>query len=247
MKKLFITASLALFMLSSCSDDDAATTNTSSMLPIKVVTAYGDEIITENITYNGNKIVKDAYSDGYYDLFMYTGDNITSIKSYSNDGTAVGEESFTYNSSNQLIKHVYTSYEDDSYGEKILFTYNANGTISTTQYSGNANAQNDLDGTGVMTVSNGNVMSYSFTNDGASTPQVNTYTFDDKNNPLKNVTGASAISIAYAEDGVNNIITRTGFGTTSTYAHTYNSANFPVKTVITTGNTTESTTDYTYN
>ncbi|RYD91194.1 MAG: hypothetical protein EOP54_22825 [Sphingobacteriales bacterium] len=237
MKKLFITAAIALFMLSSCSDDDATTTTTTgSVLPTKVVTNYddGEGDITQNITYNGNKVLKIISSDGAYQQFTYTGDNITAIKTYATGTTEVLEEElFTYNSSNQLTQYIYHESECESCTEKVLYTYNSNGTISTTEFYGDIDGQAEPDGSGLITMVNGNVTQYTYTSNSGSEPYQLSYTFDNKNSPYKNITGIGTLDIAFYEGGVNNILTRDDEGYESTTTYQYNADGYPTSSVET--------------
>jgi len=234
MKKLFITAAIASLTLISCGDDDAATTNTSSILPTKIVTNYddGDGDITENITYDGNKISKIVVSDGTYQQFTYSGNNITAIKTYATGTTELLEEDlFTYNGSNQLTMYVYHEAECESCSEKVMYTYNSNGTISTTEFFGNIDGQAVADGTGLLTVVNGNTAHYTYTSSDSSGDYEVSFTHDNKNSPYKNITGIAALNIAYNEGGVNNILTRNDEGYESITTYQYNADGYPTSSV----------------
>ena len=67
MKKLLCLFSLSALMLASCSgsDDSDNNTNPETALVKKIVFNDGFESVTTNFTYNGQKLVATADSDGY--------------------------------------------------------------------------------------------------------------------------------------------------------------------------------------
>lgn len=231
MKKIFMFLAAASLLMTSCGNDDSAdTTPVESTILLKkgIETYQGGYVLTSTYTYDGNKIVSGTYSDGTHDVFTYTNDNITKIQTY--DGNTLDEEeTFEYNSNNQLTGYVYKSYGSDNYAERTTYVYNSNGTVTTTEYTGNHSAQTELSGTRVLTLTNDNITKSVFTDTDGEIVETETFTFDDKNNPRKNIVGIKAINIAYGIDGVNNILTSLSDGPEDySYTYTYNVDGFPV-------------------
>ena len=229
MKKFLTMAALALFMMTSCSDDDSSSNNnnTDTVLLKKTIETdeFGDEW-TIHYFYEGTKLVKLVDPDGTQ-TFSYTGDLLTKITSSDDDGF-MQEETFTYNPDNTLKTHLMLITD---FGEEIGFryeyTHNSAGNITKKFYTGNHNAQTQLNDTSVITLSNGNITSIETTYASGGTNNI-TYTFDNKNEPRKNITNYSTFILASdSEGGVNNILTGSTYGE-STRTYTYNNDNYPL-------------------
>ena len=251
MKKLFCLFGLSAFLFTSCSSSDSSSTSSESDVLVKrSIETYANDgsVITTNYTYNGKKAVRSTDSDGYYEKFFYTGDLITRVEYYDDANTLEETETFTYNASDQVVSYVRAELVDDL-GSRETYVYNANGTVSTTSYSGDATSQTLLSDTGTITFSGGEV---SMTE--SSSGSMHMYTYDTKNNPFMNVTGFDKIKFVEGEaTGIlsHNILTDTesGFGSTTTSVYTYNSMNFPLTWAETEGTdaSTTITTQYIYN
>lgn len=233
MKKIFTIAAIALFTITSCSDDDSTPTSNpdeSAILPVKIIRTEDGEIITSDLTYNGTKLVSVINEYGS-DLYTYDGDQIVERKVYEGS-TLMYHEFFEYNENGQLSEYRELTIADNT-ANKTLFTYNSNGTISTEEYGGNLESQTELEYNGIITMENGNIVSY------VNEISNYTYTYDTKNNPTKNITGIQAIYIAIQSGGVNNItsenyvVVPSGIELDWTYTYTYNSDNFPVTENVT--------------
>lgn len=256
MKKLLCLLSFAALLMSSCSSGDSSSTpaTETDVLVTKTVESYsnGDPSITTNFTYNGKKIVGVSDSDGYYDQFFYTGNLITNVKHYDSDDILQEEETFTYNSSGDLVTYLIVESQLDN-GHKETYVHNSNGTISVSSYSGSATVQNNLSTTGLVYFVNGEVSKYE-TSIGASLESTTLYTYDTKNNPYKNITGYDKIAFIDSESNgfSHNVLTQnmnsTGFDESYTSVYTYNTLNYPL-TQVETDNSDGSTTStqYTYN
>jgi len=230
MKKIFTTAAVALFMLSlaSCSDDDSSsnTSGSDKVLPSKVVEHDASESVTGTYSYNGSKLKSITYTSGDKDVFTYSGDNIVKSES-SLAGTIWLTNTYAYNSKGQVTEHVYTDIYDTY--EKIVFVYNSNGTISTTQYSGDTEAESVLEGTGIITIENGNPVKYAYTLTGDDTATIQLFTFDDKKSPWKNITGMAAIDLISLEGNSpeHNVLTEQTVYGDYKYTYVYNNDGYP--------------------
>ena len=231
MKKIFMFVAAASLLMTSCGNDDSADTTpaeTTILLKKSIETYQDGYVLTSTYTYDGNKIVGGTYSDGTHDVFTYTNDNITKIQTYDGD-TLDEEETFEYNSNGQVITYIYKSYDFDDYAERTTYAYNSNGTITATEYTGNHSAQTEPSGTRVLTILNDNITKNVSTDTNGEVSDTETFTFDDKNNPRKNILGIKAINIAYGIDGANNILTSLSGGPEDySYTYTYNVDGFPV-------------------
>lgn len=242
MKKIFAMAAIALFMVS-CSDDDSNSTQTSGKL-VKVISTDSEGALTSNLTYDGNKLKEINDTDGEKQVITYTGNLVTEWKYYDTNNQLTSKDIYQYNSQNQLVTY-YELYYDAEFGDeayKTTYVHNANGSISFTEYySDNAddlNSFTEIDATGTIT----ETTLTTIYNSGEDT-EVYTYTFDGKNNPLKNITGMEKIAFAntmgttkfYTE----NVLTQASSWNSgasvveSTYTYTYNSSNFPLTEVET--------------
>lgn len=160
--------------------------------------------------YIGNKINYLLDSDGIRTNIIYEGDLIK--KEEVVDGTNILEQYFyTYDSSNsKLMTYVYLDLVDNI-GLKIEYTHNTNGTITYQQYKGDSNTQDEIDYNG--TISNNRYIENTI-NQLTLEPQIitNTFTYDNKNNPFKNIIGYSKIYFSESDEALNynnNLLTKT--------------------------------------
>ena len=238
MKKILCLFSALTLVLTSCSSEDSSSEE-KSLLPKKEIYTYGlqpDDNSTITYVYDGNKIVSLTYDDGAKTVFTYEGNFIKkAIYTESDEGkTRTKITDFTYEN-NKLKYFLEVSSESSSVMRKN-YTYNPNGTISTTTVFINSTTQEEIqDSSSVLTLdANGNIIKAEF-ND-----LINTVEYDTKNNPFKNITGYALLldSGIFDQDAnpVNNItkITeKTGQVVTGTftYENTYNTDNYLIKSV----------------
>lgn len=216
---------LLTITLLSCSKDGESTSadSTSLILPKRI--NYIENTSIDKIgkdtyfTYNGNKIVSDIYDGKSKNIYTYTGDFITKV------------ESFDYAKLTYTMDYVYTNGKLISITEKepsypsvtTNFIHNTDGTVL---YS-------STNGKGKLTFKDGNLIVDASENNGTET-----YEYDTKSNPFKNILGISALLYnekdrgAYINAAKNNYIKRTDKynGTTSvlsTSIITYNSNGYP--------------------
>lgn len=252
-KPIYILCVLSL-LIASCSSNsnEESTTDTSSILPKKITYIENGTTETNTIAYNGNKIVSMTSSGGTSTIYTYTGNQITQIDSYT--GTHLDDrETYAYNSNGKLATYVslnYNSTNTATAGEKQVFVYNADGTVSYVVYYGNLVTQTTVNYTGTVFITNGEITKVDYVYSGSSTHYVRNYIYDDKNNPFKNITGYAETSFTINSPNgyTHNIISdenvsNPNFSIANTY--TYNSNNFPTEAVEHSSGSTY-TTQYVY-
>jgi hypothetical protein len=135
---------------------------------------------------------------------------------------------YTYDG-NKLATYVRLEHDDD-FGAKEVYTYNGDGTVTIMAYSGDVVSQTNPDGVGTITfLANGEVgtITTNFSDN-------RSYTYDNKNNPFKNVTGYSKISwVDTSASGILHNVTSESINSSiaTTTAYTYNSGDYPTEAV----------------
>lgn len=236
-KNLLLLSVVAMMVFAGCSSDDDNNNDGdgpgTGALVKKIEFDYVDDDYTDVIqfTYNGNKLVKGVYTDGYEDRFFYTGDRITKIEYVTDTGEVQARELFTYDSEGMLTEYRFLELDWD-YEEKSTFEVTGTNTVLETYYSGTIDSPSE-DWTAVLTMSNGEVIQKVQTGwDGDTTY---TYTYDTKNSPFKNVTGYGAIAYVAAGDheiegfsrNILSIHNDTDGINYTVNTFTYNSDNYP--------------------
>jgi hypothetical protein len=233
MKKILcLFGALSLLLTSCSSDDNESNDNTDAVLLKKtIITDSEGDAVTSIYTYDGNKIVSIVDDSGdVNEYYTYTGNLITKLEYRFPDGSIDQVNTYTYNAEGKLVTFVRTQ---TNYVHKEVFTYNADGTVTAESYSGDSESEL-MEGT-VNTIKfvNGEV-SEIISPDASNEEHV--YTYDTKNNPMKNVIGMDKIAFIDGEgNGVKfNILTDTSedeLWTNSTF--TYNDNGYPTKEVDT--------------
>ncbi|MEO7978213.1 hypothetical protein [Flavobacterium sp.] len=233
MKKILCLFGALTLLLTSCTNDSS---EENSLLPKKQIYTYGSqpgENNTITYSYTGNKIDSLNYDDGTKIVFTYTGDLITKAIYTEDDEDHSTTTTFTYEN-NKLKSFLETSPNSSS--RKKTYTYNANGTISTTTVLINPTTQQEIqDSSSILTLdANGNIIKAEF-ND-----LVNSFEYDTKNNPFKSITGYTFLldsgifdQEANSVNNISKITENTGGIDTGTFAYvnTYNSDNYLIKSV----------------
>lgn len=238
MKKKLLCLFSAILVLSSCSsdvtrEDDVIVDEIQPgdlVLLKKTIEKYENGRTRTTIyNYNGNKLVSQVYDnskEGIY--FTYTGDLITKMEFKLADGTVEQVNSYEYDAKGKLtIFKRIDSIED--LGNKEVYTYNADGSVSVLEYIGDSKIQTKENATRKITFLNGEVAEITSTN----SPN-HKYTYDTKNNPSKNILGMSKIAFVDAEaDGVshNTLTDTSGDEVLTSYTYTYNTGNYPLTSV----------------
>lgn len=218
--------SALVLLFSSCGSDDGGDATGGNVLIKKTIENGPEGQYITVATYNGTKLVKLTSNDGEVVEFTYTGDDITKMV-YKVDGAIEQEERYTYNSEGKMATHISLDH-DMQWGSKEVFTYNSDNVVTVDNFSGDLESQENEDGTNTITFVNGEVSQI-------VTPfDTITFTYDNKHNPFKNITGFSKIS--YADQGASGILHNvlsesSSNGGGSTYTYTYNSSDYPTQVV----------------
>lgn len=226
MKKILCLFGALSLLLTSCSSDDSSSSTV--LLKKEISTDSDGDKVTTDYKYDGNKIVSatvQGSTTGIY--FTYTGDLITKME-FKYEGVVEQVNKYEYDSNNKLINFIRVE-PLEKMGSKEVYAYNSDGSISITAYSGTDLAQTTADGTGKITFVNGEINKIALTYG-----PTRTYTYDDKNNPFKNVLGYDKISFVDGEASgiLHNILSvKIGTEVTEVYVLTYNGDNYPVKSV----------------
>ena len=245
MIKLLYLFSASLLVLSSCSSDDDTT---ATVLLKKASYVSTGESFTTDFTYSGNKLVSWVDSFGDKKTFTYTGDLITKIVDTDDKGNVDYTTEFTY-TNGKLTSEISLETGDD-YKYKTKYVHNTDGTISFEEFrvavaTGKEEKYGDI---GKYTFKNGNLVKKEKSYYGTNSSE--TYEYDAKNNPFKNVVGFNLF--VNDEEGayVNNIVKRTYSNSTDTYTNTYeykyNAEGFPTEQKDFYNGASDGTTTYTY-
>ncbi|WP_426486231.1 hypothetical protein [Flavobacterium sp. 2] len=228
MKKILCLFGALTLLLTSCSSDDSS--SNSGLLKKTVITTPDGDKYTISYRYDGNKIVSAIDDSGDVSLYYtYTGDLITKIEFKNPDGTIDQINNFSYNAEGKLTTFVRVEPNMD-WGHKEVYTYNADGTVTAQSYSGDGITQTNKGTSNTIKFVNGEVSEIV----SSASWENHKYTYDNKNNPTKNILGMDKIAFVDGEgNGVKfNILTDTSEGdlwTNSTF--TYNDQGYPTKEV----------------
>jgi hypothetical protein len=241
MKKIFQYLFLAVIVFSfvSCSSDSDTET---PVLLRKLTSVNMGQNAAYTFSYKGTQLTKvafeiEAVADGSgYDLYTYNGNLIAEVKRFNAANQNTATTTFTYNSNNQLTQAVKVQ-PANNYGFKSVFTYNVDGSVTVTGFSGTTAAQT----TPSTTVEkfyfhNGEVTQKEFVSN--TTNFSVAYTYDNANHPMQNVTGINAIKLySFIADGLfgmqhnvtKQITTVSGESPTEIAMDAdYNTSNYPV-------------------
>lgn len=197
MKKIILLLSVVILLLSSCSSNDNNLTADSNqqVLVKKYITKNLNDNSIVNITdfeYDGNKISK-SISQNNVIFYTYSGDLITNIKIYDLNNALKVEYLFSYQNNN-LVESTYKMILSNVC-EKRLYTHNPNQTVDFIYYKGDLLTQNTLYKTGVITIQNEEVVSVVGQDHINSVSSISTFTYDNQNNPSKNIIGIDKLKV----------------------------------------------------
>ncbi|MCH4831909.1 MULTISPECIES: hypothetical protein [Flavobacterium] len=216
MKNFFLIFSF-LFLLSCSKDDDKNTTSVvtdgggtvvqSTVLPKKINVESKYAPYTLIFDYDGKKI-KQCVVVGYNkEVYTYDGDNIVRKEVLLTDNTLLNKHEYKY-INNKLEYYLAVIYNTPSGNitNKTVFTYNADNSISYVTYRVKYNGDLDPLCNGKLFFLNENLIRHEI-NDGSSTRTLE-YSYDDKNNPFKNILGFDKLLSFEDSDYVskNNIV-----------------------------------------
>jgi hypothetical protein len=208
--------------------------DTSSILLKKIVKTSGVDIITdEEYTYQGNKILTRT-ADGLYRIYKYTytGNLITKIERFHGSLDNLFEITEYYYSGNDIIQS--KRYDGDGILaniEDIVDNSDNTKNVTSTSYDNNLP-------TSVITYKlyflNGEINKLVlFSDDGSgSIEETTTFFYDNKNNPMKNVTGLNSFIGIISIGKSHNLIKELHSGNigpdyTEEYLYEYNSDGYP--------------------
>jgi hypothetical protein len=233
----------------SCSKSDSESNDSSSILLKKTVHSTGN--FTTEYIYDGNKLLRINTSAGVYVFHTYSGNLIMKAGQYYNNDQRITETIYTYNIDNKIISTKTTDYQSATGVFTTLYSYNADGTISYEEYSGDATNQNTLIRTGKIWRNNEGEISKIETYQNGVLVFRKENTYDDKNASFKNIIGFDKLLLSDSGNKRNIVTSKTydanGVLTTG-YSNqiTYNSNDYPsgMTTTLNTGST--STVQYYY-
>jgi|GEM_PF-513134 len=271
MKKLILPLCFG-FALTSCSRDNhfeesannpKTTTQEIPVLLTKVVNVEENgDVEVSTFEYDGDKVLKSTsgYENGWSrsNIWNYTGDLVSSVISTENNGEKE-TTNFIYNSKNKIDKSVSVNVVklNDGNGNIVTttnvknYTYNAGGIVvvnesNKTEYSVDSQFNRVVNAKYTYTIQNDLITKLVEENeDGVTTI---TYRYDDKNAPMKNIKGVSAMIYEMFDGGTigilkNNVVfsqvvrvsKHDGTTVTSTneYAYEYNANGYPIKVTST--------------
>ncbi len=235
MKRLLLLLIFPFILFQSCSSSDSEPVPPDSVLVKKIVQTTPQGIFASSYSYDGYKIIKSEFTAPDYiseTMYTYTGDLITESVSYTNT-TLVARRYYIYEN-NRLASSLLLDYAD-GLGTRVTYADNTDGTVTSSVYSGDLLAQDALESTNTITFSNGEAIS--LVQDSGTIIKTNTFAYDDKNYPFKNVVGFDKIAYAGKGPFVNpinhNIVQRTNTETgspvyTTDLHFTYNASGFPL-------------------
>ncbi|KAF2519600.1 hypothetical protein E0W68_04450 [Flavobacterium salilacus subsp. salilacus] len=244
MKKVLTLAAIALFTMTSCSsDDDSPVTNPDEnvvLLKKRISTDDIEGTITTLFNYDGNKLTSMVYDDGLIIEFTYDGDKVVEERILYN-GELDEKGIYTYSGDNLVLYERYSYDINDEVYEYVKkeYEHNSNGTIDISIYQAeNETEPLTLQDSGLLTFENGNLISYTECN------QPQSWTYDDKNSPFKNIASFNNIMIlpdifdSGDGGGQNNPLNWTVYHSSgtenfhTTYTYTYNSDGYPLTEIF---------------
>jgi hypothetical protein len=231
MKKLICFLAVAATLVSCDTGADLTpydpnATTTTTLLDKIVETDDDGHDVTTDFNYEGYKIVNFVDSDGNSAVFTYSGNIINEIKYY--EGTTLTQDDlFTYNAQGQITSHTMQIPASD-YATREDYTHNADGSVSYTSWFGTIESQTSPDLSGKLFFSNGEVIKRE-TYIGSSLASQETFAYDDKNNPWRNVIGLNQAFVYQGEiDGVlRNLLTTSGTTNPRAVTYIYEISGFP--------------------
>lgn len=239
MKKLFYLLIIIGGLFSSCSSDDSSSAE--PVLSIngtklrRAIGNFGGNVVTTESIYDGNRLLRTTSTDGTSFNYTYTGDLITRLDFYR-DNVLEDTTIFTY-ADDKLTG--YISLRGNS-GYRVAYTYNGDGTISITGFTGDSVSQNNQTDLNKKVFFQDGVVSsieeYKII-DGNPETFTTTYTHDDANSPTSSILGHDKLTTY--DQGLANYthnvtsITQTATNSPEVYVSTidylYNTHNLPYK------------------
>lgn len=228
MKKIFALAAIALVLMTSCSGDDDSPNNNSDTVLLKkrVITNEDGFVNTFEYQYDGNRLTKMTMSDDEEEIFnlnyTYSQDKLTKSERFE-DSDLIVRTLYSYDGQGRLSEstgYMFHVLESGTYLQKTSYTYNSDGTVSAEILVGEeGNLEHFSDA--LYKFENGNIIEYTILGSD------NVYTFDNKNNPMKNVFAIDVMNLDLRMGGPNNMLSFNGEGQPYTFTYTYNADGYP--------------------
>ena len=243
---LYILLISGLFISCSSSNDDEPTPEDTT--PILVTkesqTTETGNIYYYNIKYDGDKIVESVEDNTFKNVYTYNGDNI--VKIVTSDGNIEKEISEFAYSNDRLVSEKVTDKRLGTLVYTINYTYENDNKVKYKKFYGSTynpttgQHSNLLFSNAEAQISNGNVVKVTETFDSPNEnyTEIEETTYDNKNNPYKNIRGMLKIQLSGGRDWVakNNItkVSQTHTGSLTYFdnesmTYIYNNSDYPIQ------------------
>lgn len=236
MKRILPLLSILFVLFQSCSSSDSDSPSQNSILIKRIVQTTPQAEYISDFTYNGLKMVQSIQTAPNFlrrGVYTYTGNLITKIEYFNIDNALFETRIFNYNTDNKIASMIKLLHLSGN-GIRVTFTHNSDGSVTAIGYNGDLINQNTLEYNNTITFFSNGEISSMVENMGV---QILTCSYDNKNNPFKNVIGFDEIS--YANEGffataINHNLTQTNSYRpnipvyTTNFTYTYNSDDFPL-------------------
>ena len=242
MKKLIILVSVLTLMFGCSSDSsnsDSSTSDSNSsnsgILIRKTIFSTETEGIqgTNELIYQGRKLLKSVSSVGSYSNFTYTGDLITKVEYFQDplDNEPTYTSEFDY-SNNKLVQR--KTFEGNVLTSKVDYFYESDNTVTIFNIAYTGTETNS-------TISkkyylNGEVIKSESINPNGSINSTTLYYYDSKNSPSKNILGYNiAFEGGFTGGNLHNLVKtvspifQTNDYRITDYLYEYNSNGYPSK------------------
>jgi len=239
-KNIQLSVIILVTLLFSCSKDnvnDSSNPDSSSILVKKITTTSSNNTNTDVYSYNGNKLTEvHKGNSSEYVKFTYQGDFITRMAFYVANNQSGDYTDYFY--SNNLLSQS-KAYSANVLQAKFDYLHNTDGTIEITEIT-YSNGTTYTDKTKEYFDSSGNLIKKEELR--YSPPPTTIYGYDNKNNPLKNITGWN---ICFPSN-INNKIKVNYSNIIETFSYQYNSQGYPVSCNYTSQTSENKTITYFY-
>ncbi|OWW25998.1 hypothetical protein B4Q04_10490 [Zobellia sp. OII3] len=209
MKKLFVFSLLVLML--ACDEKDEADDKLS--LPLngdhlieQIDVVYSNNIsFSKNYYYGNDNELSEVRSLNGNEEYTYKDGFITKIKYTALPSGAIDERFFTYNNEGKLTEETKLYYTK-SVGERIVFSYPDETTVTFERYGGDLNAQNSLQAKGIYDLEAGSFNILKLTETTIETPQtrVLSYSYDNKKSVTHGIKD-NMKGFEYLFSGENNV------------------------------------------
>lgn len=250
MKKILALALVFTGILSSCDSniderpyDPTATLNTT--LLAKTDQSFDDgTVLTTNYNYEGYKLANLTNTAGGAMVFFYNGNNIVKIETYQ-DNVLTTVDYFGYSNAGQMTSHKKELPQSNT-ATREDFTY-AGDVASYQTFFGTIESQTTPDVSGKLYITSGEVVKKEvFVNGELSSSE--TFTYDQKNNPLRNAIGVSRafMFMGNIQGIMHNLLFTSGTTNPKEISYNFNTNDYPRSSVTNSALDGQTATVYTY-